>query len=76
MSEIDEGQIAKDILDNEVFRNAIQEVREFLMDAIISSTSSDQDFREECYRELHGLTAVLTRLRAKMQAGVIKLKEQ
>lgn len=73
MSVIDDGQRAKDILNSEPFRSVVDEVEEKIIDSWRSSEDSSE--REACYWELHGLESVIRRLKAKVQAGELKLKE-
>jgi len=72
MNEIDEGRKAELLLNNDVFEAAVSEVRDGIIKAWECSQSADKDGREELYRELHGLRAVLRRLIAKKDAATIK----
>jgi hypothetical protein len=56
--------------------NLAEEVENDIINMWKDSLSSDMDGREALYRELHGLKALMTRLKAKVQAGIFKQKEK
>ena len=75
MNEIDTGRKAELLLNDEIFTNAIDEVMKEVTILWMGTTSEDAEGREALYRELHGLKAVIARLKAKVQAGHITERE-
>jgi len=64
---------AREILKEQVFKDAVEDVRSKLFSLWENSNTSDQEGREECYREIHALKAVINKLQS--QVDDEKLKE-
>jgi hypothetical protein len=72
--EIGRAQEANFILQNELFKEAVAEVRQALIDGIERSAFTDEKLREKLAQQLVAVTAVVNKLKSHMETG--KLAEE
>jgi hypothetical protein len=67
--EIGRAQEAQFILENELFKDAVAEVRKALIDGIERSAFTDEKLREKLSQQLVAVSAVVAQLRSHMETG-------
>jgi hypothetical protein len=72
--EIGRAQEANFILENPLFKEAVAEVRQALIDGIERSAFTDEKLREKLAQQLVSVTAVVNKLKSHMETG--KLAEE
>jgi hypothetical protein len=72
--EIGRAAEARFILDNNLFKEAVKEVREAIITGIERSAFTDEKTREKLSQQLVSLTAVVNKLQSHMETG--KLAEE
>jgi len=67
--ELQRAARAEQILGDELFKEAVQEVREALITGIERSAFTDEKTREKLAQQLVALTAIVTKLRGYVETG-------
>ena len=66
---------AREILDNEMFKEAVAAIEEAIRNARLNSSAKDVEFREKLYAQELALTSVIRNLQTFMESGQLAEEE-
>ena len=66
---------AREILDNEMFKEAVAAIEEAIRNARLNSTVKDVEFREKLYAQELALTSIVRNLQTFMESGQLAEEE-